>query len=180
MTATSVLIDLVVRLGAELDFDVAKHVRGFRGELLDVVWFNRRLPLGAVGTDPPDLRYAPVVPMVAFDIVLASDCSDDELPAIAGRLEESGAPLRVIVIGGAGKRATLSPVLKSVDAMQVEESEAALQSRIADLLIARPGTAGRTIVMLQQELIDWGRRLRDVKPRSYSAESMYRRTGVID
>ena len=40
--------------------------------------------------------------------------------------------------------------------------------------------SGRTIVMLQSELVEWARRLREARPRSYSAETLFNRTGAID
>jgi hypothetical protein len=64
--------------------------------------------------------------------------------------------------------------------MHKQDDDFALRDRIADSLNTAPHTSGRTIIMLQSELSEWARHLREVKPRSYSAESLFKRTGVID
>ena len=180
MTATTALIELIVRLGTELDFDVALDVEGTREQSVPIVWLDRRLPLAAVAADPLDLRSSPVLPIAAFHIVFASTFDFAELDAIAARLESTGAPLRVVVIGRDARASSLAPMLQSVDSMRERDGEILLHTQLTDAFASRMSPHGRTIVMQQQELIDWARHLRDVKPRSYSAESLYRRTGVID
>lgn len=176
MTAMSSLIDLVVRLGGELDFDVARG----DGVDADVVWFDRCLPLAAVREVFPDLRLAPVLPVAAFDVRSAADLETGGPDASVARLEATGAPLRVIVIGRPEAHSALAPALQSVDQLARQQDDAALRVRIADALRASPTAHGRTIVMLKQELVAWARRLRDTRPRSYSAESLFDRAGVID
>jgi hypothetical protein len=180
MTAASTLMDLLVRLGTELDFDVARNAESLRGGAIDVVWLDRCLPLAATGGDGLDLRHAPVVPVVAFDVRTAATLDDAEVEASVARLESSGAPLRVIAIARDGRHSALAPLLQSVDQMHKQDDDFALRDRIADSLNIGPHTSGRTIIMLQSELSEWARHLREVKPRSYSAESLFRRTGVID
>lgn len=184
MTAASSLTDLLVRLGGELDFDVAQHVTSVRGGAIDVVWLDRCLPLAAVIADSSDfgldLRRAPVVPIVVFDVRTAAALEGDELAAAIDRLESSGAPLRVIAIGRDSRHGALAPMLKSVDQMHKDSDDEALRAHIAATLNRTPNSPGRTIVMLQHELTEWARHVRDVKPRSYSAESLFKRTGVID
>ncbi|MGH8173705.1 MAG: hypothetical protein ACREPX_11195 [Rhodanobacteraceae bacterium] len=180
MTAASSLTDLLLRLGAELDFDVARDVVSARGGSIDVVWLDRCLPLAAVCADPLDLRHAPVVPVVAFDVRIAAMLETDELAATIAHLESTGAPLRVLAIGRDSRHSALAPILQSVDQMHRQDDDEALRTRIAATLNQQANSAGRTIVMLQHELTEWARHLRDVKPRSYSAESLFKRTGVID
>ena len=180
MTAASSLIDLLVRLGAELDFDVARNVESVRGGAIDVVWLDRCLPLAAMGADQLDLRHAPVVPVVVFDVRTAAMLETEDLAATIARLESTGAPLRVLAIGRDSRHSALAPLLQSVEQMHKQDDDSALRTRIAASLNQQAHLSGRTIVMLQSELVEWARRLREVRPRSYSAESLFNRTGAID
>ena len=181
MTALPALIDLIVRLGAELDFDVARDVESLRGGCVDVVWFDRCLPLAATTMNPIDLRHAAVLPVVAFDVrTAASIVADDGLASIVIPLESTGAPLRVLVIARESRQGGLAPALQSVDQWHKQDDDAALGARITASLHANTSALGRTIVMPQQELTEWAKGLREAKPRSYSAESLFNRTGKID
>jgi hypothetical protein len=181
MTALPALIDLVVRLGAELDFDVGRDVESVRGGRVDVVWFDRCLPLAAVTTVPIDLRSAPVLPVVAFDVRTPASIGEaDAIASIVLPLESTGAPLRILVIAREGRHVALAPTLQSVDRMHNQEDDAALSARITESLQSKASVAGRTIVMPQHELTEWAKGVREAKPRSYSAESLFNRTGKID
>jgi len=178
MTAIPTLLDLIVRLGAELDFDTARHVECGAPAPVAVVWFDRSLPLCALGEETVDLRTAPVLPVVAFDVGFASAFETSGWKDIMHRLERTGAPLRVVIIGRNNKQTALAPALQSIDQIRVQEDEAALRARLVDEL--QPSAQGRTIVLLQNELVDWAKHLRSAKPRSYSAESLFHRIGAID
>jgi hypothetical protein len=179
MTAQPALHDLLARLGAELDFDVARHIVVADGEV-DAIWFDRSLPLAAVAGDPLDLAHAPVLALVAFVALTAPELEASEVDALTARLEATGAPLRILVIGRGTRSGPLAPAVQSIEQLQKREEEAALRTRVASLLRKTAHAPGRTIVMLQSELVEWARRLREVRPRSYSAESLFNRTGAID
>ena len=98
MTALPAVNDLLLRLGAELDFDVASDVASESG-IVDVVWFDRSLPLAAIISEPLDLRDAPVLPIVAFIARTAAQFETSELAAIETTLEDTRAPLRILVVG---------------------------------------------------------------------------------
>lgn len=178
MTAQPALHDLLARLGAELDFDVARHVAVAGGEI-DAIWFCRRLPLAAVA-EPLDLAHAPVLPLVAFVALTAPELEASEVDVLTTRLEATGAPLRLLLIGRSTKSGALAPPVQSIEQRARREEEALLRTRVVAALGERTHTAGRTIVMLQSELVEWARRLREARPRSYSAESLFNRTGAID
>jgi hypothetical protein len=178
MTAQPALHDLLARLGAELDFDVARHVVVADGEV-DAIWFDRSLPLAAVAGDPLDLAHAPVLPLVAFVALTAPELEASEVDALTARLEATGAPLCILVIGRGTRSGSLAPAVQSIEQLRKREEDAALRMRVGSLL-RKTTHAGRTIVMLQSEIVEWARRLREVRPRSYSAESLFNRTGAID
>jgi hypothetical protein len=179
MTALPALIELLARLGAELDFDVARHVEGPDGPV-DVVWFDRSLPLAAVAAEPLDISEAPVLPVVAFAARTAALFETEDLDAIVAAIEGTAAPLRIVVIARESRLAALAPPLQSIEQMKKQDQDAALRAHICASLRERARTTGRTIVMLQSELVEWARHLREVRPRSYSAESLFNRTGAID
>lgn len=179
MTALPAVNDLLLRLGAELDFDVASDVASESG-IVDVVWFDRSLPLAAIISEPFDLRDAPVLPIVAFIARTAAQLETPELAAIETTLEDTRAPLRILVVGRDSRPSALAPTLQSVDQLQRQDDDAVLRTRIAVSLRHETRAPGRTIVMLQSELVEWARKLREARPRSYSAETLFNRTGAID
>jgi hypothetical protein len=176
--ALTALTDLLARLGDELDFDVAHDVSGAHG-CADVVWFDRSMPLAGVDPHSVDVRTAPVLPVVAFVARTAAMLDDDDVAQSLRRLEGIHAPLRVLIVARDGKPPALAPIVQSVEQMRRVEEDATLRTRIAESLPDDAREASRTIVMLQSECIDWARRLREARPRSYSAESMFNRTGRI-
>lgn len=179
MTALPAVIDLLLRLGDELDFDVATNVASESGAV-DVVWFDRSLPLAAIISEPFDLRDAPVLPIVAFIARTAAQLETTELGAFKTTLEDTRAPLRILVVGRDSRPSALAPMLQSVDQLRKQDDDAVLRTRIAASSRSDTRAPGRTIVMLQSELVEWARKLREAKPRSYSAETLFNRTGAID
>jgi hypothetical protein len=179
MTALPALIELLARLGAELDFDVAKHVEGPHGPV-DVIWFDRSLPLAAIATETLDLREAPVLPVVAFATRTAAMLEAAEFATAVAGIDDTRAPLRILVIARDSRHGVLAPALQSVDQLRRQDDDSELRARIAPSLRADAQAHGRTIIMLQSEIVEWARRLREVRPRSYSAESLFNRTGAID
>jgi hypothetical protein len=179
MIASAPLLELLLRLGSELDFDVARDVES-AGGILDVVWFDASLPIAAVAAESLDLRDAPVLPVVAFFTGTASTLEATELADTSAWLQNSGAPLRIIVIARDSRQAALAPALHSVEGLKKQDADIALRTRIAAALSADASGPGRTIAMLQSEVVEWARRVREIRPRSYSAESLFNRTGAID
>jgi len=178
MTASAQLLELLMRLGAELEFDVAREVT-CAGGIIDIVWFDARLPLAAVTADPVDIREVPVLPIVAFVTNTAAAFEADDLAATTACIEATSAPLRILVVARDGRQAALAPALQSIDTLKKQDADAALRSRLATMLRERAPVTGRTIAMLQGEVVEWARKLREIHPRSYSAESLFNRTGRI-
>jgi hypothetical protein len=178
MTASAPLLELLMRLGSELEFDVARDVT-CAGGTVDVVWFDPKLPFAAVAPDSLDIRDVPVLPIVAFVANTAEAFNGTDLAATTVRIEATSAPLRIFVIARDGKQATLAPTLQSIETLKKQDADVALRDRLAAMLRDRTQVHGRTIAMLQVELVEWARKLREIHPRSYSAESLFNRTGRI-
>lgn len=179
MTALAPLLELLVRLGSELDFDVARDVESGKGAV-DVVWFDRSLPIAAVASESLDLREAPVLPVVAFVTGSAAAFEAADLAATTARLEATSAPLRILVISRDSRQSALAPALHSIEGLKKQDADIAMRARIAAALRTDAYAPGRTIAMLQSEVVEWARRVREIRPRSYSAESLFNRTGAID
>jgi hypothetical protein len=179
MTAVPAVTELLARLGAELDFDVVKNVEAPCGTI-DAVWLDRRLPLAALPCESPDLRDAPVLPVVAFAVRACAMLETSNLLPLLTGLEGIGAPLRIVVIAREGMPTKLAPALQSLEQRQRLDEDAEMQARLARQLRERTAAPGRTVVLLQSEVVEWARRLREMHPRSYSAESLFHRTGAID
>ena len=178
MTASAPLLELLMRLGSELEFDVAREV-ACAGGTIDVIWFDRKLPFAAVSPESLDIREAPVLPIVAFATDTAAAFEDADFAATTARIEATAAPLRVLVIARDGRPGALAPALQSVDTLKKQETDTALRERLGTMLRERAPASGRTIAMLQSEVVEWARKLREIHPRSYSAESLFNRTGRI-
>ena len=178
MTALAPLLELLVRLGSELDFDVARDVETGKGTV-DIVWFDRSLPIAAVAAESLDLREAPVLPVVAFVTGTAAAFEASDISVTTARRVHSSAPLRILVIARDSRQAALAPTLHSLEGLKKQDGDMALRGRIAAALSADARMPGRTIAMLQSEVVEWARKLREIHPRSYSAESLFNRTGRI-
>jgi hypothetical protein len=178
MTASASLLELLMRLGSELEFDVAREVR-CAGGAVDVVWFDPRLPFAAVTPESVDVRDVPVLPIVAFVTNTAEAFDAADLAALTACIEATSAPLRIFVIARDGRQATLAPTLQSIDTLKKQDADVVVRARLATMLRERTTAHGRTIAMLQSELVEWARKLREIHPRSYSAESLFNRTGRI-
>jgi hypothetical protein len=178
MTALVAVTELLARLGAELEFDVAKNVEGACGAI-DIVWLDHRLPLAAAPSASLHIRDAPVLPVVAFAVRACAMLEPPDLVALLADLDNIGAPLRIIVIARAGRQSKLAPALQSLEQLHRLDEDGAVRARLAAELRERTA-AGRTIILLQSEIVEWAGRLREAHPRSYSAESLFGRTGAID
>jgi hypothetical protein len=64
------LAKLLGELGEGLGFDAKIEVEASESAWIDVVWFDKRLGLKALGYERPDLRHRPVLPVVGFELEL--------------------------------------------------------------------------------------------------------------
>ncbi len=131
MTALAPMLELLVRLGVELDFDVARDVETAGGSV-DVVWFDRCLPIAAVAAESLDLRDAPVLPVVAFVTGTAAAFEAADLTLATARLEGTLAPLRILVIVRDSRQSALAPALQSIEGLKKQDADVAMRGRIAD------------------------------------------------
>lgn len=157
------LTDLLVRLGSKLDFDVKTEVEASDSAYVDVVWFDKRLP---VGKKSSNLRYEPVLPVVGFEIEWATALNAKHVKGSVSNLSNLGAQLGVIVIGHANLETLAAQFASSNETAissgalkqkQPEEFKKSLCDRVYRWVYAEAQARGRIIVMFDKEVLNWAK-----------------------
>lgn len=155
MKSTATVIDLLVSLGKALGFDVLAEVEASESAWVDVVWFDKRLP---VGPKKPKMRYAPVIPVAAFEVELQTGLNAKHVKGSVSNLSNLGAQLGVIVIGNKSlellKKQTIGNASKTS-----QELEQLLRDRVYRWVYAEAQPRTRVIVMFEREVEEWAKRL---------------------
>jgi hypothetical protein len=147
---TQVLLDL----GRRLDFDVKAEVQAAEGAWVDVVWFEKRLGLGALGLAHPNLLRDPVLPVVGFVIEHATALNAKHIKGSVSNLDNLGAAMGVIIVGDAG----FARLRKSrPEATQADLERVALE-RISTRVYAEGRPKTRIVIMTEQEVRSWAAR----------------------
>lgn len=145
------ITDRIVKLGQSLDFDVAREVEASESAWVDVVWFDKRLP---VGEKRPRMRYAPVLPVAAFEIERQTALQAKHVKGSVSNLSNLGALLGVVVIG-----AVSLPLLRKQTKGNATKNDMELEQILKDRMYrwiyaeAQPRT--RVIVMFEREVFGW-------------------------
>jgi hypothetical protein len=92
------LRQLLIEVGNALGFDVRPEVQASDSAFVDLVWFDKRLPI-PTGKKNFHMRYAPVLPVVGFEIELHTGLNAKHVKGSVSNLSNLGAQLGVIVIG---------------------------------------------------------------------------------
>lgn len=163
----------LIDLGKSLDFDVLTEVEASEGSAyVDVVWFDKRLP---VGMKKPRMRYAPVLPIVAFEIELQTGLSAKHVKGSVSNLSNLGATLGVVVIG-MQNLVLLRKQTKGNLTKTDEELEQLLRDRVYRWVYAEAQPRTRVIVMFEREISDWADRLTSGQTKSFSVNAGFSQT----
>ena len=155
--AIPAVTQLLIDLGTYLDFDVLTEVEASEGSAyVDVVWFDKRLP---VGTKKPRMRYSPVLPVAAFEIELQTGLNAKHVKGSVSNLSNLGALLGVVVIGTQSLM-LLRKQTKGNAKKNDEELEQLLRDRVYRWVYAEAQPKTRVIVMFEREVAEWADRLR--------------------
>jgi hypothetical protein len=143
------LTDLVKGLGS-LDFDVRTEVEASESAFVDVVWFDKRLP---VGDKSHNMRYEPVLPVIAFEIEWGTGLNAKHVKGSVSNLSNLSAQLGVVVIA----QHNLAALHKQTahDHENPEQLERILRDRVYRWVYAEAQAKGRIIVMFEKEVINW-------------------------
>jgi hypothetical protein len=146
--------EMLNRLGKELQFEVREEVEASESAYVDLVWFDGRLPLGKkIG----NMRYAPVLPVVGFEVELRTALNAKHVKGSVSNLSNLGAPLGVIVIGS--ENIEILGKQSAHFKKSYEERKKILCDRVYRWVYAESQPKGRIIVMFEDEVRDWAKRI---------------------
>jgi len=154
------LIETLKKTGEWLNFEVLTEVEASTSAWVDMVWFDRRFPIAALSSSKPKMRYAPVLPVVAFELELKTGLNAKHVKGSVSNLSNLGAQLGVIVIGEANVD-TLHKVHSKKNRKKVE---ILLRDRIYRWVYAEAQPRTRVIVMFEHEVEAWSNKLLLTQP----------------
>ncbi len=150
MASKSTLIQSLIDLGTSLGFDVLTEVEASESAWVDVVWFDKRLP---VGKKKPRMRYAPVLPVAAFEVEIKTGLHPKHVKGSVSNLSNLGALLGVVVIGNETlKLLKKQPAHSSKTDLELEQN---LRDRVYRWVYAEAQPRNRVIVMFEREVAEW-------------------------
>jgi len=150
----NLLCESLSKIGKALKFDVRAEVQASDSAFVDLVWFDGRLPI-PTGKKGFNMRYAPVLPVVGFEIELHTGLNAKHVKGSVSNLSNLGAQLGVIVIGkgnlAALKKQPAHEKKADTDIRQM------LCDRVYRWVYAEAQPKGRIIVMFEDEVIAWAK-----------------------
>ena len=153
MTAKHALIKRLIMLGEQLNFDVLTEVQASESAYVDVVWFDKRLPVGALGSKQLKMRYAPVLPVAAFEVELHTGLNAKHVKGSVSNLSNLGALLGVVVLGK--QNLDLLKKQKPHANKTPDELERTLRDRVYRWVYAEAQPRNRVIVMFESAVDKW-------------------------
>jgi hypothetical protein len=152
MDAMNPVCDRLAKIGKKLKFEVKTEVQASESAWVDLVWFDSRLPIPN-GKKSFNMRYAPVLPVVGFEIELHTGLNAKHVKGSVSNLSNLGAQLGVIVIGESNLTA-----LKKQPA-HANKIDADIQKMLCDRVYrwvyAEAQPKGRIVVMFENEVNTW-------------------------
>jgi len=141
----------LIALGEKLNFDVRTEVEASESAWVDIAWFDKRLPVGAVKTKK--MRRAPVLPIVAFEVELNTGLNAKHVKGSVSNLNVLGALLGIVVIGNGNIDALAKKPAQLGKGR--EELQKILRDRVERWIYTEAQPKGRVIVMLEDDVADW-------------------------
>jgi hypothetical protein len=150
---TPELIQFLVKVGNQLNFDVRTEVQASESACVDVVWFDKQLPIPAGWKRNFNMRYSPFLPTVGFEVELHTGLNAKHVKGSVSNLSNLGAQLGVIVMGkGNFDDLRKKPLHQQETDAQITEI---LRDRIFRWVYAEAQPKGRIIVMFESEVRAW-------------------------
>jgi hypothetical protein len=146
------LLTTLQQIGTELGFAVRTEVQASDSAFVDLVWFDKRLPIPSHKRSF-NMRYAPVIPVVGFEIERHTALNAKHVKGSVSNLNNLAAQLGVIVVGS-GNLLTLNaqPAHRQESA---DEGKQLLRDRVYRWVYAEAQPEGRVIVMFEDEIVNW-------------------------
>ena len=161
------LAKLLIELGGKLGFEARLEVPAADAAWVDVVWFDQRLSPATFGAKTATMRNAPVLPVVAFEIEIATGGNPKHVKGSVSNLNNLGAQLSVVVIGNASV-AQLKKRTKAFAAVPEDKVRQILLDRVHRWVFAEAHPVGRCVIMSEEEVVSWAAR-HGVPPKKSAA-----------
>jgi hypothetical protein len=155
MATENTLIKELLDIGVRLGFDVRREVEASESAWVDIVWFDKALPLMAAHKK---MRYAPVLPVVAIEVELRTGLNAKHVKGSISNLNNLGAQLGVIVIGQGNIETLLKQPAHSKATK--EQAQEIIRDRVYRWVYAEAQPRGRVIIMFENEVRDWSKGLK--------------------
>ena len=152
------LVGLIREIGTKLGFDVLTEVEASESAWVDVVWFDSRLSPHSMGTAKPKIRRAPVLPVVGFEVEVRTGLDVKHIKGSVSNLNNLGAQLGVVVIGAGNLQLLRESALVHREKTE-GDLDAVLMERLYRWVYAESQPRGRVVIMSEQDVVDWARRL---------------------
>lgn len=151
----SQLHQLIIGLGQGLDFDARVEVGASESAWVDIVWFDKRLPVpvGPIGR----MRREPILPVAGFEVELHTGLNAKHVKGSVSNLNVLGAPLGVIVIGN-GNRDALGKQPAHLGKTP-KELEAILRDRVERWVYEEAQPTVRIVVLMEDDVTRWAKRV---------------------
>lgn len=148
------LCDLLSTIGSKLQFGVRAEVQASESAYVDLVWFDKRLPL-PIENKSFNMRYEPFLPVVGFEIELHTGLNDKHVKGSVSNLSNLGAQLGVIVIG----KDNIIQLAKTHPKETEKQLKQTLRDRVYRWVYAEAQPKVRIVVMFEDEVLAWGKRV---------------------
>jgi hypothetical protein len=148
---------LIADLGKALGFEVHHEVPASEGAWVDVVWFDKRLAPSGFGGKTSTIRHAPVLPVVGFEIELATGGSAKHVKGSVSNLANLGAQMSVVVICNTSIMG-LKKRTKAFAGWTDRQVEKVLMDRVYRWVFAESRPSGRLVIMSEAEVVAWAGR----------------------
>lgn len=150
------LVQLIVKLGAHLGYEVATEVQASEAAWVDVVWFDKRIPFKDLGVSKPRIRFDPVLPIFGFEVELKTGLNAKHIKGSVSNLNTLCAQVGVIVIGS-GNIAVARSSTKKLALIGDAEIEAGLVKRAYGWIHAEAQPRGRVVLMTERQVASWAK-----------------------
>jgi hypothetical protein len=150
----STLIDLISSIGGHLGFEVATEVEASESAWVDVVWFDSRISFRALGIKKPKMRFAPVLPVIGFEIELRTGLNAKHIKGSVANLDTLSAQAGVIVLGS-GNIALARAKTRSLAALTEQEVQTQLVQRAYRWIYAEAQPKTRIAIMTEEQIQAW-------------------------
>jgi hypothetical protein len=147
----------ITELGKKLGFDVAAEVPASDSAYVDLVWFDPKLCPRRFGAKTRNIRFAPVLPVVGFEIEYATGSNPKHIKGSVSNLNNLGAQLGVIVIG----RPTVDQYRKTRKVAATwsdQKVRETVMNMVYSWIYAESQPGGRVCLMFEEDIMSWARK----------------------